>query len=411
MPDKPFYAVHVGRKTGVFRSWSACKSAVLGYSGASYRKCNTMKEARLFVKCGISKQRKTTDGSTVYTNESTIYTDGSCNLQTKAAGAGVFFGTDDPRNITSEVPGVQTSQRAELYAVLLALIACRQMKKVTVATDSRYAIKVSTKQWNAKCNVDIIGDIHHELDSYPQRVVSFKHVRGHRGLYGNEMADRLANRARKRKELQKKGAMLIGLVGPRRVGKDTVADIILKYYPFIKTAFAEPLKQACRTIFRLTDEQLYGEAKEQVDPRWGVSPREILQKVGTELFRDYMPQVLPIKDVWIQTFKLWYENIQQPVIVTDVRFPDEAKTVKDLGGILIRIERPTESHEHQSEQAHHEITTDFSLDNQGSLLELENAVVLMMGRLNVPEEVARALDVILEPPTKKRRVDDPHVEV
>ena len=90
-----------------------------------------------------------------------------------------------------------------------------------------------------------------------------------------------------------KNVKLIGLSGQKRVGKDTLADYLCSNHGFTKYSFAGPLKKACQEIFMLTDEQTEGIDKETMDDRWGVSARTIFQKVGTELFREKLSQVIP----------------------------------------------------------------------------------------------------------------------
>ena len=67
--------------------------------------------------------------------------------------------------------------------------------------------------------------------------------------------------------------MIIGLGFKARSGKDTVADYLIENYGFKRLAFADALKEGCRHIFELNDEQLYGELKEVEDDYWGVTPR------------------------------------------------------------------------------------------------------------------------------------------
>ena len=104
-------------------------------------------------------------------------------------------------------------------------------------------------------------------------------------------------------------------------------------------------------MFLLSHNQVYGsgQEKEAVDDRWGVSPRYILQRVGTNLMRDQLaaaaPELSMGKDatLWVRCFRLWLGrfNTPQKVVVPDVRFEDEAAFIRELGGTLIRIVRPT----------------------------------------------------------------------
>lgn len=149
--------------------------------------------------------------------------------------------------------------------------------------------------------------------------------------------------------------MLIGLIGSKGAGKDTCADYLCKEHGFIKVSFADCLKRACKELFVFSDEQVYGtqKQKETPDPRWfGASPRTVLQYVGTELLRDQLDTIMPGlgKNVFINNFKLWYaqQGPDAKIVIADVRFQNEADVIKELGGLLLKIERPslesTDSH-------------------------------------------------------------------
>lgn len=169
-----------------------------------------------------------------------------------------------------------------------------------------------------------------------------------------------------------KNSNLIGIIGKKRVGKDTMADFIIKEYNYVKYSFANPLKEACRYIFQFNDEQLYGNLKETPDARWNnITPRVILQTVGTQLFREdlniHLPELGNMEDtIWIHNFNLWYgNNKDKKVVIPDVRFLDEAKAIKNNGGILIKIERDNLNNTdlHKSEQELDDIIPDIIIKN------------------------------------------------
>jgi hypothetical protein len=129
--------------------------------------------------------------------------------------------------------------------------------------------------------------------------------------------------------------MIIGLVGKAKSGKDTVADYAVKNYGFEKAAFADDLKALCKNMFDLTDAQIHTqEGKETVDVRYGITPREILQKVGTDWFRSVYP------NIWVNRLitKL-QQRTADDFVVTDIRFPNEVDAIKSIGGIIVRIVR------------------------------------------------------------------------
>ena len=172
---------------------------------------------------------------------------------------------------------------------------------------------------------------------------------------------------------------LIGLVGKKRVGKDTFADFLCKNHGYQKYSFAGPLKKACQEIFLLTDDQLETDLKEAVDPRWGITPRKIFQQMGTEVFRNeittFFPEFKTIGgSIWIYRFKLWYqqqikENPKLKIVISDIRFEDEAMIVKEMGGLLVKIERDTKFGEdsHSSEQNIDKIKCDEYIKNDSTV--------------------------------------------
>ena len=103
--------------------------------------------------------------------------------------------------------------------------------------------------------------------------------------------------------------MIIGIIGKKRVGKDTVADYLVTEYGFEKMALADPMKKAVKEIFLMTDEQLWGSKKDEVDERYGVSPRRILQVFGTELFQFDVYRHIPELEEKIGKRNLWMFNL------------------------------------------------------------------------------------------------------
>lgn len=130
--------------------------------------------------------------------------------------------------------------------------------------------------------------------------------------------------------------LIVGFSGKKRVGKDTAADIAAEEYGFERDAFAAPIKTIAQEVFQLDDHQVYGGAKEEEDPFWGMSPREIMQRTGTEFARGTFH-----KEVWVDSFRRRMEETDaQRIVVTDVRFPNEVEAIQELGGYVVRIRRP-----------------------------------------------------------------------
>ncbi|KIW28808.1 hypothetical protein, variant 3 [Cladophialophora immunda] len=140
-----------------------------------------------------------------------IYTDGSSlkNGQAGArAGVGVFFGPQDPKNVSEALKGSkQTNQRAELTAILRALDIAPRHREVTIYTDSKYSIDCVTnwyRNWkkngwvNTKGkpveNKDLVMDIRERIEEREHlgKLTYFVWVKGHTDNPGNIAADRLA---------------------------------------------------------------------------------------------------------------------------------------------------------------------------------------------------------------------------
>jgi dephospho-CoA kinase len=153
--------------------------------------------------------------------------------------------------------------------------------------------------------------------------------------------------------------LLIGTTGKKYSGKDTAADYIAKKYNFVKYSLSEPLKSALQILFKFTDEQLHTDLKEQVDPRYGKSPRQIMQHIGTDVLRK----------CYGDDFFLNHINLNEKIIIADVRFKNERDFIKRNGGIIIKINRDT-GHNDAHESENNNIESDFVIDNNGSKEEL-----------------------------------------
>ena len=144
-----------------------------------------------------------------------VYTDGACSNNGKSnakAGYGVYFGENDPRNISKRVIGRQTNNTAELTAIIEVFSILKDdikiYEQIIIYSDSKTAIcwctttgeKYARQHWTIKKgeipNVNLIKSAYELMLKNPN--VSLKHIHAHTGLsdknsLGNEGADRLAN--------------------------------------------------------------------------------------------------------------------------------------------------------------------------------------------------------------------------
>jgi hypothetical protein len=134
--------------------------------------------------------------------------------------------------------------------------------------------------------------------------------------------------------------MIIGILGNKGHGKDTISDHLSSKYNFHKRAFAGPLKEICKILFGFNDEQLYGNLKETLDKYWGVTPRNMFQFVGTDLLRNKMSEIIPEihHNFWLECMRrksCEYDRL----VISDVRFQNEVDFIHEMNGIVIKVER------------------------------------------------------------------------
>lgn len=172
--------------------------------------------------------------------------------------------------------------------------------------------------------------------------------------------------------------VLIGVMAKRRHGKDTMADLMVDELGFSKYILAGPLKEACRTLFLFDDDQLYGERKEEVDDRWGVTPRQVLQYIGTDVIREDLSKLIPWvgNRFWLERFQMEYTKLKQEhgndvnVVVSDVRFANEVEAIHKMGGLVVKVHRHgmDDSDNHSSEKQMDSITDyDYLIENDATL--------------------------------------------
>lgn len=186
--------------------------------------------------------------------------------------------------------------------------------------------------------------------------------------------------------------MLIGLTGCARAGKDTVADYLVQHHGFQKRSIAYPLKEICKILFDWTDDQVNGDAKDIPLPDTGIRPREILQFVGTELFRTQMRERFPEigGDIWINHLtRTLCRHASNVWVVPDVRFPNEARQIRDLGGWIIQVKSPRDNtipdSMHISELSQNQIIPDFTLYNFSDKDYLYAQARMILGRFDNPK--------------------------
>lgn len=188
----------------------------------------------------------------------------------------------------------------------------------------------------------------------------------------------------------------IAIVGKANSGKNTLSKILSKKFkridPCLKIkylAFADPLKKMVKLMFPyLPNKFLVGPSKFRSEPIpnafKGPNPltvRQVLLDLGTEVGRGYKD------DLWIDSLNFRLSKIKNNclVIVTDVRFINEFKFLKDNGFFMIKLVRGETAINHVSELEQDKIPDsdfDYICYNKSNLsnliLEVEKIIKLVL---------------------------------
>lgn len=227
-----FYVVWVGRETGVFTNWDQTKQLVDKYPKARYKSFKTREEAEKAYSSGFKSTKSNNSGQATKKRvgatsakkseapavikpepsdfDVNIYCDGACDPNPGKAGSGIAVYSDD--RLTELWYGLYnpngTNNTAELNALYQALLIAKENldkgKTVQVLSDSKYSINCISvwafnwkkKGWMRKEKGDIknleVIQASHELYLSLKDTMTLSHVKGHAGIEGNELADRMS---------------------------------------------------------------------------------------------------------------------------------------------------------------------------------------------------------------------------
>ncbi len=180
--------------------------------------------------------------------------------------------------------------------------------------------------------------------------------------------------------------MLVGLCGPMQSGKDTAAQHFVNTLNFGQRAFKDKMVEVVCALFDIKPEQyekfkleatILLDIQETYDHPYSIGSilsettgRQFLERLGTEVGRNMFGY-----DFWVdrtmQGVRGW-DNI----VFSDVRFPNEAEAIKDLGGCIIEILRKGTDYDdsHESRMRLPENCIDFTVYNEGSIEDLHGTL-------------------------------------
>lgn len=198
------------------------------------------------------------------------------------------------------------------------------------------------------------------------------------------------------------GPPIIGICGKIGAGKDTFGQMLkeladrtrgageprVRRYEIVK--FSTALRRVLEVFTGLSPQETSNaEGKARFVPEYDMTVGRMLQVLGTDAIREHFHP-----DAWvIATFNSpeARSSPERGIIITDLRFPNEAREIHKRGGVIYCVvrpegesERPAEtgrSADHVSEQAFLEIQPDVVVDNRGTLVNLEELALREWGAL------------------------------
>jgi ribonuclease HI len=215
-----FYVVWEGRETGIYTDWSVAHPLVRGHAGAKFKSFESRALAEAAFKAGPAKvARRTTSNAgkpvknTAKVIDSSkdihIFCDGGCDPNPGPSGSGlvVYQGGKLIEMHYGLFSLNGTNNTAELNALHQAMLIARSKSEAglsaQILSDSVYSINAMTtwaKGWKARgwqkktgelANRELIITMYDDYLALPKSV-RIDHVKGHSGVEGNELADRLS---------------------------------------------------------------------------------------------------------------------------------------------------------------------------------------------------------------------------
>ena len=195
--------------------------------------------------------------------------------------------------------------------------------------------------------------------------------------------------------------MILGIAGAIGSGKDTIADYLVNFHEFRRESWAGTLKDAISVVFGWDRILLEGKTKqsrewrELPDKWWSnklnktITPRNVLQEWGTDVCRQGYHD-----NIWVASLENKLLKITDDIVISDCRFENELASVKNLGGITIRVSRGQDpewmeeykrygktqeflakyKHIHSSEFTGVDLEYDYVIKNDGTIEELYQQV-------------------------------------
>lgn len=184
---------------------------------------------------------------------------------------------------------------------------------------------------------------------------------------------------------------LVGLTGPQGSGKSTVARFLFSAFGWKAVSLADPIRAGLQVMLGMHRHEFEDRALKDHTIDWhGKSPRQLLQSLGTEWGRHLVSE-----SIWIDIaqreidFAVRLNREYRGVVVSDIRFANEAEWIRSKGGVLWhlhdrifdRIGPANRQDYHQSEWGVRFASGDKIVDNSGTMDDLYDQVLLLQREL------------------------------
>jgi hypothetical protein len=179
--------------------------------------------------------------------------------------------------------------------------------------------------------------------------------------------------------------IVIGITGKARVGKDTLAGLLLSLTGGrgVRMSFADPIREFIASLTGYSVATLADGPLKEAPIDWldDKSPRQMMQTLGTEWGRNMIDP-----DLWIKVAGKRLERVQHDVplvVFPDVRFDNEAKLIRRMGGTVVHLLRSgaAQVNAHASEAGISSGMNDWQIVNDGSMTDLREQAGTLLSRL------------------------------
>lgn len=163
---------------------------------------------------------------------------------------------------------------------------------------------------------------------------------------------------------------VIGLGHRRGVGKDTLARILVEEHGFVRLAFADALTAvllSMRPYLHPLITDAISELGIEEAKRSPIPVRDALIDLGNTVRAHISP------DAWVLAVMRQIDKVPDGrFVITDVRFPNEVRAIKDRGGQVFRVDRLSVavSHDVSDEALAGFDQWDGIVDNNGSISDI-----------------------------------------